>query len=288
MKIGSKILTGAAATLILALVGHAATGEKFISGLEQKAQTELAARGLDGASVSLGRDPLSRSAILDGAVTDETKQDALNVVMAIPGVSGASWQAGEAVETAAGDGTAASVSTAADQDKVAKCQADVDKIVATKGISFRSGSAYLSLETKQILDQLTAALQACEGLSITVEGHTDDNGDSEVNLIMSQERADRIKAGLVERGIPEALITAKAFGSTQPLVTGSDAAADAQNRRIAIRIAAASSPSPIDAKAPQQNSSMPLLLENLLLLLVTFAIGLAIGWSIWGRNDKNY
>ncbi|MEH6826887.1 OmpA family protein [Parasphingorhabdus sp.] len=286
MKIGSKILTGTAATLILALVGHAATGEKFISGLEQKAQTELAARGLDGASVSLGRDPLSRGAILDGAVTDEVKQDALNVVMTIPGISGASWQAGEAVETA--EGTAASVSTAADQDKVAKCQADVDKIIATKGISFRSGSAYLSLETKQILDQLSAALQACAGLSITVEGHTDDNGDSEVNLIMSQERADRIKAGLVERGIPEALITAKAFGSTQPLVTGSDAAADAQNRRIAIRIAAASSPSQIDAKAPQQNSSMPLLLENLLLLLVTFAIGLAIGWFIWGRNDKNY
>ncbi len=29
---------------------------------------------------------------------------------------------------------------------------------------------------------------------------------------------------------------------------------------------------------------MPLLLENLLLLLVTFAIGVGIGWLIWGRN----
>ena len=29
---------------------------------------------------------------------------------------------------------------------------------------------------------------------------------------------------------------------------------------------------------------MPLLIENLLLLLVTFAIGLGIGWLIWGRN----
>lgn len=33
---------------------------------------------------------------------------------------------------------------------------------------------------------------------------------------------------------------------------------------------------------------MPLLLENLLLLLVTFAIGLAIGWLVWGRNSKDY
>lgn len=29
---------------------------------------------------------------------------------------------------------------------------------------------------------------------------------------------------------------------------------------------------------------MPLLLENLLLLLVSFAIGLAIGWFVWGRR----
>jgi hypothetical protein len=33
---------------------------------------------------------------------------------------------------------------------------------------------------------------------------------------------------------------------------------------------------------------MPLLLENLLLLLVSFAIGLGIGWLIWGRNKDNF
>lgn len=31
---------------------------------------------------------------------------------------------------------------------------------------------------------------------------------------------------------------------------------------------------------------MPLLLENLLLLLATFAIGLALGWLVWGRNTE--
>ena len=33
---------------------------------------------------------------------------------------------------------------------------------------------------------------------------------------------------------------------------------------------------------------MPLLLENLLLLLATFAIGLAIGWLIWGRTTHDH
>ncbi len=29
---------------------------------------------------------------------------------------------------------------------------------------------------------------------------------------------------------------------------------------------------------------MPLLIESLLLLLLTFAIGLGLGWLIWGRS----
>ena len=33
---------------------------------------------------------------------------------------------------------------------------------------------------------------------------------------------------------------------------------------------------------------MPLLLENLLLLLISFAIGLAIGWLIWGRTNEDF
>jgi hypothetical protein len=33
---------------------------------------------------------------------------------------------------------------------------------------------------------------------------------------------------------------------------------------------------------------MPLLLENMLLLLLTFAIGLGLGWMVWGRNQKDY
>lgn len=31
---------------------------------------------------------------------------------------------------------------------------------------------------------------------------------------------------------------------------------------------------------------MPLIIENLLLLLLVFAIGLGIGWLVWGRNNE--
>tara|TARA_R110002033_G_scaffold26757_7_gene61028 strand:+ start:8368 stop:9153 length:786 start_codon:yes stop_codon:yes gene_type:complete len=259
MEIGSKILTGVAATVVLALVGHVATGDAFITGLEQKAQTELAARGLDAATVRLGHDPLSREAVIQGELPEGSRQEALDVVMAIPGISSASWKGKQAVATAdteaeavaGADAGPSPALPAADRDKIASCQAEVNKIAETRKISFRSGSAYVSLESRKILDALAKALKACDGLSIAVEGHTDDNGDKDVNRVMSQERADRIKAGLVERGIPERLITATGYGSTRPRAKGSDAAADAQNRRIEFRIGAASGASQNDAEAQQ-------------------------------------
>lgn len=33
---------------------------------------------------------------------------------------------------------------------------------------------------------------------------------------------------------------------------------------------------------------MPLILEYMFFLLLTFAIGLAIGWFIWGRGNEEY
>ncbi|WP_417610667.1 OmpA family protein [Parasphingorhabdus sp.] len=248
MQSGSKILIGAAATALLAVVGHWTTGETFIAGLQQKAQTELAARGLETAQVSFAHSPLSRHAILDGELPDNLKQEAVDLVAATPGVSSARWKGEEAAPAAEVDEQPAATE-APDQSRIARCQTGVDKVLDAKHISFRSGSAYISLESKQILDEIAAALKPCDGLTVAVEGHTDDNGDSDVNRDISQERADRIKAGLVERGIPETLITATGYGSTRPLAKGSDAAADAQNRRIEFRIGSADGPVNGDVKA---------------------------------------
>ena len=254
METGSKILTGVAATVVLALVGHAATGETFIAGLEQKAQTELAAHGLNAATVHLGHAPLSRGAVLEGDLPEGDRLEALDVVMAIPGIASASWAGKQEPAAAVGSSTGStSAQPAGDSDKIAACQARVDKIIQARKISFRSGSAYVSLESRQILDELVKALKGCEGLSLAVEGHTDDNGDREVNRVMSQERADRIKAGLVERGIAKDRITATGFGASRPLDKGTGADADARNRRIEFRIGVADRASQNDAEAQQGN-----------------------------------
>ncbi len=238
MDVGGKIITGAAATALLALIGHYATGDSFIAELESKAKTELTAQGLDGVIVSLGREPLSRTAILDGDVSDDVKQKAGNAVQGIAGVADIRWAGEDSVAATGSDAGSGVGADPATQAKVAQCQDGVDKSIGGKKLSFKSGSAYVSPASNKLLDEISAALKPCSGLAIAVGGHTDDNGDAEVNRILSQERADRVRAGLIERGVSENLVTAKGYGADQPLARGGDAAADAQNRRIEFKVQA--------------------------------------------------
>jgi len=235
METGGKILTGVAATALLALAGHAINGEKFVDGLESSAQTELQAQGMDGVTATFDRDPLSRTAILDGDASDEDKQKALSAVLALPGVSGARWKGEQDMASANASGDNDGAVDAETKAKISSCQDNVDKSIEGKKLNFQSGSAWVSLDSNRIIDGVAEALKPCSGLAIAVSGHTDDNGDASVNKTLSQERADRVRGELVKRGIAENLITATGYGSEKPLVEGDDA----QNRRIEFTVQAA-------------------------------------------------
>ncbi|MEH6757858.1 MAG: OmpA family protein [Parasphingorhabdus sp.] len=252
MEVEGKILTGIAATALLALVGHYGTGDKYISGLENTVKTELTAQGMDSVNVSFAHSPLSRKAVLDGDVSDEVKQKALNAVSEISGVSSAVWVGNGVLadtETSIKAGDGGKALDPAAQTVVKKCQASVDKAMEGKKLSFRSGSAYVSPASNKLLDEVAAALKPCSGLTIDVGGHTDGAGNAEVNKILSQERADRVRAGLIERGIAENLVTSTGYGAERPLAKGRGAEADAQNRRIELKARTA------DAKTSNNENS---------------------------------
>ena len=57
-------------------------------------------------------------------------------------------------------------------------------------------------------------------------------------MIMSQERADAVRAYLIARGIPKANIVTHAFGESQPLIETKDGVKEPQNRRVEINFGA--------------------------------------------------
>ena len=71
---------------------------------------------------------------------------------------------------------------------------------------------------------------------MTIEGHTDSQGDDDHNMELSQKRAIAVKAYLASHGIEDARMTAKGYGETQPVASNDTAEGRAQNRRVTFKL----------------------------------------------------
>lgn len=240
MEAGSKILIGAAVTALLAWGSHSAMGggAKFVDGLEGKAKEALASNAISGVTAAVERSPqLKRVIILSGEKSDAEKADIIAKLKAIPGVADVRWESG--ATTVAAETAPAKVEAPASKEAVAACQQDINSVMAGKTINFQSGSAYLA-ENNAVLDEVAAALKPCAGMTVEVQGHTDLSGAPETNQVLSQERAERVVAALVAKGVPAERMTAKGYGSSQPVEATRSYAANAKNRRTVFAIAATS------------------------------------------------
>lgn len=104
-------------------------------------------------------------------------------------------------------------------------------------IQFASGSAVVEASSQAILDDAAAFLNADPTVAIEIGGHTDSIGGAEANETLSQDRAESVRAALVERGVTNEM-TAVGFGERRLKVDPdeNDPEAQATNRRIEFRI----------------------------------------------------
>jgi outer membrane protein OmpA-like peptidoglycan-associated protein len=98
-------------------------------------------------------------------------------------------------------------------------------------IYFATDSWELNKRSTLLLNGFSNYLKKNTNLKISVNGHTDDVGDDEQNRILSQKRADAVKAYLVEKGVNSEQIEAIGFGETKPRVPNTNDANRAKNRR---------------------------------------------------------
>ena len=103
--------------------------------------------------------------------------------------------------------------------------------VALPTVLFRVGTAELLPEAYPALDQLAAALKARPTLRLRVAGHTDKVGESDKNQLLSEQRAEAVKAYLVQAGIAHNRLVINGYGDTRLLYP----APDARNRRVEVQ-----------------------------------------------------
>ena len=85
------------------------------------------------------------------------------------------------------------------------------------------------------LDNLIDYLKS-SGESVLITGHTDADGSDEYNMELGFKRANRAKAYLMDKGIPEDRITVESKGKSMPLSTNNTQEGRQKNRRVELKI----------------------------------------------------
>ncbi|MBK9037294.1 MAG: OmpA family protein [Myxococcales bacterium] len=111
-----------------------------------------------------------------------------------------------------------------------------------KGINFKTGSAEIVKTSNKILDKAVKVMADYPDIKLEIQGHTDDVGDDNANLELSQQRADSVKAYFESKGVAGDRVIAKGYGETMPsspidgLKGGKLKAAQAKNRRVEFKL----------------------------------------------------
>jgi OOP family OmpA-OmpF porin len=117
-------------------------------------------------------------------------------------------------------------------EKVIITEAD-RKVVgeAIKNLEFELGKATIKAKSYETLDRV-AALLIQKNFSLKLAGHTDNTGSMALNLALSKDRAEAVKAYLVAKGVNASTIEATGYGPNQPIATNKTAEGRQQNRRV--------------------------------------------------------
>ncbi len=104
--------------------------------------------------------------------------------------------------------------------------------ITLEGVAFEYDSSNLAGQSRSILDGVAQDLKKYPQLRIELQGHTDSNGPDQYNLKLSQQRADAVRAYLMQQGVPAGQVVARGYGEAQPIESNATSEGRARNRRV--------------------------------------------------------
>lgn len=103
-------------------------------------------------------------------------------------------------------------------------------------LTFETGGTTLSAGSQAQLSNIVAILNAFPNVKLKLGGYTDNVGDPNSNLQLSQDRASAVKVELMKLGINTVRLDAEGYGEQYPVASNETAEGKAQNRRIDVRV----------------------------------------------------
>jgi len=117
-----------------------------------------------------------------------------------------------------------------------ECVAEITAIVASAKIIFEPGSATIDAGTLGTMDDIAEVLKMCDDIPLEIQGHTDSQGREEMNLDLSQARAQSVLNELRARRVLTGSYVANGYGETDPVADNETEEGREANRRIEFRL----------------------------------------------------
>ena len=108
----------------------------------------------------------------------------------------------------------------------------MDVQLLAKNIYFETASDVIKSESFASLDKVASILVANPMANLSIEGHTDNQGDANMNMDLSKRRAQSVLNYLSKKGVDVTHLKAVGFGETKPLADNDTDEGRALNRRV--------------------------------------------------------
>lgn len=103
-------------------------------------------------------------------------------------------------------------------------------------ITFSTDSTNIVTGFYPVLDDVAKVLNRYEKTKLSIEGHTDSQGDEAYNQALSIRRANSVANYLVSTGVLQRRLQTLGYGETQPVASNGNAADRQKNRRVELRV----------------------------------------------------
>ncbi len=116
------------------------------------------------------------------------------------------------------------------------CNAGLAESLQRGEIKFPTAKSTLDPSSARVLDRLALVMRRCPDLNFEIAGHTDNVGNPDMNMRLSEARAEAIFEYLTSLGVPASQLEATGYGDDRPVASNKTPEGRAQNRRIEITL----------------------------------------------------
>ncbi|MFN8345259.1 MAG: OmpA family protein [Spirosomataceae bacterium] len=110
------------------------------------------------------------------------------------------------------------------------------KKITPNSVMFEQSKFELLPQSLPDLDRIAEMMQKYATMELLIEGHTDNQGDFNLNMDLSENRVKEVKKYLVSKGIAESRLQIKGWGSTKPVASNEIEETRKKNRRVEFTI----------------------------------------------------